>query len=154
MNRLMPAKTNEQAMATVDVLNLLLQVQNRSLPAYLAQAALFVDRGDQRIAAVLANIHADQHAMAARLADFIRERRGRLEPGTFPMVFTDLNFVSVSHLLPELIRYQKLDIQAIERCVDQLANDPEARALAEEVLGAEKAHLEQLQELAVEPAGA
>lgn len=149
-----PTKINELEMASVDVLNRLLQLQNRSLPAYLAQASLYVNRGDQRVAAVLANIHANQQAAASRLADAILDRRGRVEAGTFPTHYTHLNFVSVSHLIPELIRHQKADIRAIERCVAQLQGDPEAQALAEEVLGAERAHLEQLQELAVEPAGA
>jgi rubrerythrin len=141
-------------MTTVDILNRLLQVQTCSLPAYLAQASPFVDREDRRAAEVLANIHANQQAMATRLADAVRERRGRAEAGTFPMTFTSLNFVAMHRLLPELINYQKRDISVIEKCVAQLENDPEARALAEEVLGAERAHLEQLEELAVEPAGA
>ena len=141
-------------MTTVDILNRLLQVQNRSLLAYLAQASPFVDRADRRAAEVLANMHANQQAMAARLADAVRERRGRVEGGTFPMDFTNLNFVALNRLLPELIQHQRRDISVIERCVAQLQNDPQARALAEEVLGAERAHLEQLEELAVEPAGA
>jgi len=139
---------------TVDILNRLFQVQNRSLLTYLAQASPFVDRADRRAAEVLANMHANQQAMATRLADAIRERRGRIEAGTFPMAFTNLNFVALNRLLPELIQHQRQDISVIEKCVAQLENDPEARALAEEMLGAERAHLEQLEELAVEPAGA
>ena len=43
--------------------------------------------------------------------------------------------------------YQKQDIAAIQQCVADLAGDPAGRALAEEVLGNARGHLESLEEL-------
>lgn len=138
---------------TIDILNRLIHLESRSLPAYLGEAAVFVGPEDERAAAVLANIQANQRGLVQQLANAVRSRRGRVETGSFPMTFTDLNFVSLGHVLPELLRYQRRDIAIIESCAQSLAREPEARALAEEVLGSEKAHLEQLEELLTASAG-
>ncbi len=138
---------------TVNVLNRLITVVSRSLPAYLAQAAPFVEPGDERAAEVLANIQANQQGLITRLGNAIRERRARVEIDSFPMIYTDLNFLSLRRLLPELVKSQRRDIAIIESCARALAADPDARALAEEVLGSERAHLEQLEELLAEPVG-
>jgi hypothetical protein len=46
-----------------------------------------------------------------------------------------------------VIDYQEHDIRAIERCVAQLEGEPALHALAEEILGNTKGHLDILQEL-------
>ncbi len=138
---------------TIDILNRLIHIESRSLPAYLGEAAVFVEPGDERAAEVLANIQANQRGLVQQLADAVRSRRGRVETGSFPMTFTDLNFVSLGHMLPELLRYQRRDVAMIESCAQALVREPEARALAEEVLGSERAHLEQLEELHPSAAG-
>ena len=101
---------------------------------------------------MLADIIADQKAMAGRIAELIDARGANVDHGTFPMEFTDLNLLSLDYLLRELVRYQKRDIATIERLIAGLAGDREARELAEEVLGSERAHLEALEELAIQPA--
>ncbi len=63
------------------------------------------------------------------------------------MAFTDTHDLSLDYLLTEMAYYQKQDIAAIERCVADLAGDPEARALAEEALGNARGHLASLEEL-------
>ncbi len=133
---------------SIALLNRLFQTVYRSLPMYLAEAAdPWKHTGDEQAAETLANIVADQRAFATRIADVILDH-GTLEPGGYPMEFTDTHFLALEFLVGELIKYQQRDVARIERIVTALGDDPDARELAEETLGAEKAHLEMLEELA------
>jgi hypothetical protein len=49
------------------------------------------------------------------------------------------------------VRWQKADIQAIEQLATELAEGSEDRALAEEVLGNARGHLQSLEELLKKP---
>ena len=69
--------------------------------------------------------------------------------GEYPMLFTDIHDLSMAHVLRELIRSQKQDIQTIVDCVQELEEDPPNRNFAEECLGAAKGHLEALEGLGV-----
>ena len=135
----------------LDVLNRLFVVVYRSLPMYLADAQPWTHPGDDQASRVLGAIVTDARHYAGRIAELILRQRGRVEMGEFPMEFTDLNLLSLDYLLQELVRCQKGDIAAIERCVAELAGDREARALAEEVLGNARGHLESLAELRKRP---
>jgi hypothetical protein len=137
---------------SIDVLNRLLAIEYRSLPMYLAEAALWRDPAAEQASAALANIVLDQRNMAARIAEMILDRRGRLDMGEYPMDFTDTHCLSLDFLLKELIHYQRQDVAAIEECVTDVVDDAEARALAEEVLGSQRRHLEVLEELLRQPA--
>jgi len=141
------ARTN-----AIDALNRLFEIEHRSLSTYLADACPWTHAGDEKASAAIAHILADQQQLEARIAELIDARGGRVESGSFPMEFTEMNMLSFDFLLPELVRRQKRDIAAIEQVVASLTNDREARELAEEVLGAERAHLESLEELARQPA--
>lgn len=141
--------TNRAAM--IDTLNRLLSVECSSLPRYLAGTSPWHRSGDERAAVVLEQIVADQEYMAGRIADLIFARGGLPDPGGFPMEYTDLHMLSFDYLTGEMVRSTRLDIATIEACVRQLAGDREARALAEEVLGSERGHLESLEELVAPP---
>ena len=137
---------------TLDMLNRLFGIEHRSLPTYLADACPWTHTGDEKATAALVNIVADRQALAGRIAELIDDRGGRVDTGSFPMEYTDMNLLSLDFLLLELVRCQKRDIADIEQIVTALAADREARDLAEEVLGAARAHLEALEELAPQPA--
>ena len=132
---------------TIIALNRLLAVQCRSLPMYLVDASPRVSSGEQKAAEAMESIVADQQAMAARVAAMVTARGGALDTGEFPMEFTDLHFLGFDFLLGEIIRYQHRDIAAVEQIVASVADDPDAHDLAAEALGAERAHLEILEEL-------
>ncbi len=134
-----------------DSLNRLLAVQCRSLPMYLVDASPWTPPAEEKAAAALSNIVADQQTMAGRIAAAVTDRGGALDTGEFPMELTDLHFLRFDYLLGELIRYQQRDIATIEEIVEDLRDDPPARDLAEETLGSERAHLESLEELAGTP---
>src|SRR5688572_16303229 len=117
--------------ASIDVLNRLLAILNRSLPMYLNDATPWTHPGDEQAAQTLQRIVEDQRRDLNRLAEFIIERSGRIDPGQWPMEYTDLNFLSLDYLLHELVRHQQQDIAQIERCVSFLSQDRAARELAE-----------------------
>jgi bacterioferritin (cytochrome b1) len=130
----------------IEILNRLLTLEYHSLPAYLAGTSPWVKQGEERAAATLAHIVADQQELAGRIARLIIKRDGQPSLGGFPMEFTDLHMLSLDFLIQECIRWEQRSIAEIEACIAQLKNDPEARLLAEEALGLSKGHLENLQE--------
>ncbi len=131
-----------------DALNRLLMLLCRSFPRYLVHAPPFMRNGDRRAVEALQQIVADQEQMSQRVSRFILANEGRLEPGEFPMEFTDTHDLAVEYIIKLAINYQKQDIAAIEPIVEQLRLNPAASNLAEEALGLAKGHLESLQELA------
>jgi hypothetical protein len=137
---------------SISTLNRLLTLHCRSLPMYLADARPRIAAGEQRDQQTVDQIVRDQQALSQRIAALILDRRGIIDTGGFSMEFTDTHMLGLEFLVRELIRYQREDIAAIERCVAALAADREARELAEECLGAAKGHLESLEELTKQPA--
>src|SRR6516165_2114316 len=107
----------------IDVLSRLFQIVNRSLPMYLSGAEPWTHPGDESAAKALADMVADQKLYAGRIAEAILRERGRVDGGDFPMEFTELNMLSLDFLLGEMIRRQKLDIAAIERCIAELSGN-------------------------------
>jgi hypothetical protein len=132
---------------TIEQLNRLLEIEYRSFPMYLGDASPWLGDGDEPAAEALANIVADQRAMSQRIAGMVLDLGGRIAPGEYPMQFTDTHFLSLDYLLKELHYYQRQDIADIERLVASLAGHRAAHELAEEALGAERAHLEAIEAL-------
>ena len=137
---------------TIAALNRLFVIEHRSLPIYLADACPWTHTGDERAITALEHIIADQKEMAVRIAELVDTRGQNVSYGSFPMEYAELNLLSLDFLVREMIHCQCRDIAAMERIVADLAGDPEARDLAEQVLGAERAHLETLEELTNQPA--
>ncbi|MCA9153971.1 MAG: hypothetical protein KDA55_05095 [Planctomycetales bacterium] len=129
------------------ILNRLLILHGRSLPMYLSYAHPVLARGEDAAGDVLRQIVADQQGLADRIGEMILECNGELVHGEFPMVYTGYHDVSFDFLLPKLIQQQIRDISIISRCSEALSQHPRAKALADEALGAAKAHLESLEEL-------
>ncbi|HEX3999506.1 MAG TPA: hypothetical protein VHX65_13220 [Pirellulales bacterium] len=136
-----------------DVLGRLFVLLYRSLPMYLAEAMPWTHPGGEQAQRVLAGMVADAKAYCQRIAQRIAQLRGRLDLGEFPMEFTDLNMLSLDYLLTELVRWQKADIRRIEKLATELAAESDDHALAEEVLGNWRGHLQSLEELLHRPAG-
>ncbi len=134
-----------------EVLVRLFQRLYRSLPIYLAEAVPWTHPGGEQAQRVLAGIVADARGYCQRIAERILQLRGRLDLGEFPMEFTDLNMLSLDYLLTELVRWQKADVREIEQLSAELAQGSEDRALAEEVLGNVRGHLQSLEELLRRP---
>lgn len=137
--------------STIDVLNRLYGLHLRSLPMYLRDATPWTHNGDSKGQETLSHIVADHENTAARLGSMILDRDGVIDPGKFPMEFTGWNDLSFGFLLQRLIELQGRAIRVIESCVRQLHHDPHAKAVAEEILGEAKGHLQSLQELTRQP---
>ncbi len=136
----------------IEELNRLLEIEYRSFPMYLGDASPWTTQQDESAADALKNIMADQQAMSQRIGELILQLGGRIDPGEYPMQFTDTHFLSLEYLLKELLCYQRQDVADVEQIVARLAGQREARELAEEVLGSERAHLEAIEALQAQPA--
>lgn len=139
---------------THELLNRLLATQHRSLPMYLIYAAPWTNGGDEGAQAALQHIVDDQKSFSTRIAEYIQQHHGNVELGDFPMEFTGLNDCSLDFLIRKLIERERAAIREIESIVAGLADDPRARSLAEETLGAARGHLENLEELTKRPQNA
>jgi hypothetical protein len=139
--------------STNDLLNRLLVLHERSLPLYLSYAGADRLEASPKIAAVIRQMVEDQKRTVDRIATLILDNGGLVDRGEFPMNFTGYNDLSVKFLLHKIIERQEKTIAMIEKIADLLATAPYAQAAAREALGEAKGHLENLQEVAGEPAG-
>jgi hypothetical protein len=135
--------------AIYNALNRLLTILERSLPMYLSYAAPWTRQGDEKAVRALEYIVDEQERLAARVAELVLEL-GPVNVGEYPFEFYDMHDLSLDYLLSRLVEFQKKDVAAIERTVDELQSDRRAAAAAEEALGAARGQLETLEELAAE----
>lgn len=131
----------------VPILNRLLAILCRSLPAYLAGATPWARTDHRAIRVVLDRLVADERLYAQRVAEAVADCGGCPDPGAFPPELAAKNDLAIEFLLREVIEYQEQDLLAIEHCAAQLENDPALHALAEEILGNAKGHLDVLREV-------
>jgi hypothetical protein len=131
---------------TIQTLNELLRVLCRSLPAYLADARPWARSNDQQLRSALDHLVADQKRYAQYVAEAIAAQGGRPDPGSFASQFTAKHDLSLDFLLHEVIGHQERDISAIKRCAARLEDTSSLHALAEEILGNAKGHLDVLKE--------
>lgn len=137
---------------TYQALNRLLTILYRSLPMYLKYASPWTHVGDEKAIDVIAHIVEDQRRLSTRVAHYIMEHFGPVEMGEYPLDFPDTHDLAFDFLVGKLLACQQADVAAIEEIVVQSKDDRAAQALAEESLGAQRGHLETLEELAAEAA--
>lgn len=137
--------------ATVDTLNLVLQVHYRSLPMYLAEAEPWRRHGSTERVAVVQDLINDDVRFSKIAADWIQRRGGVIDLGEFPIGFTDTNDLALDFLIEEIVNDQQGKIADLEDCLKVADVDPGVRSLAQEALGAARGHLQSLQE--IRPAG-
>ena len=136
---------------TCAILNRLLEVVHRSLPMYFADVPSWTGLGAEPALETLSEIVRDQKSLSQQLATLILDSHCRVEVGEYPMEFTGLHDCALDYLIGRMIEYQKRDIRLIERYVEELGPDARAKALADEVLGTARGHLESLEELVRKP---
>jgi len=130
----------------IGVLNRLLAIECYSLVNYVSEAPPWTHPGNKKLMEATRDIVEDHEHYSQRLADAIEDRGGCLNTGSYPLTFTSLNDLAVDYLLARLVESQQHAIELNERCVEELLEDPQARSLASEVLGSERAHLDILKE--------
>jgi hypothetical protein len=99
--------------------------------------------------AVLQTIAEDRQRLAERVAAAIDQRGGLPETGRFPAAFTAMNDLSLDYILDCVRREQQEEAPALQRCLAELEGDPEAHALAAEILANACKHREMLDGLQV-----
>jgi hypothetical protein len=139
---------------TIDVLNRVLAILERSFPQYLQYARPYIPAGRQDVVETIAEIVACQKSLADRVSRMIVDSGALPDTGKFPIEFTDTHDLSIDYLIDEAIGYQKQDIAGLTECADALNLSPAAQALAAEALGMAKGHLESLEELRTDPGAA
>ncbi len=132
---------------TIDLLNRVLNILQRSFPQYLRYARPYIPPGREDVMQTVNEIVAGQDALAERVSQAIFESGGRPDPGEFPIEFTDMHDLGIDFLIREAIDCQRQDITDLEQCVESLRLAPAAQSLAAEALGMAKAHRESLEEL-------
>jgi hypothetical protein len=139
---------------TIDVLNRVLAILERSFPQYLQYARPYIPAGREDVMETIADIVSGQKALADRVCEMINESGALPDTGKFPIEYTDTHDLSIDFLIDQAIGYQKQDIAELAECADALNLSPAAQSLAAEALGMAKGHLESLEELQVAPASA
>jgi hypothetical protein len=132
---------------SIPVLNRLLALLCRSLPSYLADVKALGHPEGEKTRAALYRLVADQRLYAGRVAEAIVQCGGQPNSGQFPTEFAAKNDLSIEFLLREIVTGQERDVAEIAECVGRLGAVSALHALAEEVLGNAKGHLEILQGL-------
>jgi hypothetical protein len=132
----------------VPVLNELLRVLCRSLPAYLADAKPWAHSDHQQFQTALDQLVADQQRYAQLVTEAIEAHGGRPDPGRFAMQWTAKNDLSLGFLLQEVIDQQERDVTAVAQCAAALDEIAPLHSLAEEILGNARGHLDILKEIA------
>jgi hypothetical protein len=137
---------------TINVLNRVLAILERSFPQYLRWARPYIPRGRENIMETIEQIVAGEDALAERIAQQVFDSGGLPDHGEFPIEFTDTHDLAIAYLVQEAIDCMKQDVAALDACVDELRLAPVAQSLAAEAAGMSKGHLELLQKLATTPA--
>ncbi len=129
-------------------LNRLSVAHHRSLPVYLQYAPPWINRDAEEVKLVLEQIVSDQEATVDRVSTMIQDAGEDVDPGEFPIEFTGLHDLSLDYLLSRMVKGQREIVSVCEQAVSELAADALAQAVAQEAVGAAKAHLDSLLELA------
>lgn len=136
------------------VLNRVIRVVNRTLPAYLRDARPWSYPGRESALETLLDVGTQQVETAERLSGWVLDNGGTPESGDFPLAFTSYTDLSIDYLIRESLRRQTGVIAAIEEAIEDLGMVPNAVALLQEALGEAKAHRDMLTDAAGVSSGA
>ena len=140
--------------ATIDVLNQVLEILERSFPQYMLYARPYIPAGQEHVMQTIESICAGENSLAERVTQHVFDSGGLADHGDFPIEFTDTHDLGIEFLVQESIDCLKQNVVDLEECVDALRLAPGAQSLAAEALGLTKGHLELLEDLPNNPAAA
>ena len=127
---------------TIETLNRVLVVLQRSFPQYMRFARPYIPPGREDVMKTVEELVIGQDSLAERIEQYVHESGGLPDPGKFPIEFTDTHDLAIDFLISEAIGYQKEDIANLQECVQRLRLTPAAQSLASEALGMAKGQLE------------
>ncbi len=126
------------------VLQNLVRRDSRSLLQYICESFPWITAAELACFQEMVREEVDNIAAIARFLGKQRLSSGTL--GAYPMTFTNINYISLDHLLPLLIDNQRRRIAELERELPGMG-DAGSRQLAEDNLTLKRRHLQAYQEL-------
>jgi hypothetical protein len=113
---------------------------------YVREASPYAGADRPLLDAVM-RVAGEESAALAAFGDFLSSIRVPLPYlGSFPVAFTDLNFVAIRSLVPKLVAEQKQDLAKLEADAAALS-DPAARTAVERLVEVHRRHLKELEAL-------
>ena len=82
------------------------------------------------------------------LVELLDRRRQPVDFGTYPTEFTDLQYLSMEHLLGQLVNDERALVNLLEQATQACTGDNEAVTVVEPILAGEREILNQLRALA------
>ncbi len=134
--------------ATQSLLRDIVRREGRSLLQYVRDAFPWISAREPEALPQLHKLTDEELEAAAALNQFLI--RHRVTPpylGAYPMAFTNINYVSLDHLLPQLVDYERRAIADLERDLGKLSQEA-ARAQVQQLLEMKQRHLKTLESLA------
>jgi len=139
---------------TLATLAKIVRRESRSLLQYVHEAFPWTTSEEQDALGIVQELVREELASAALLARYLAKHKAPVPYlGPFPMSFTTINFISLQHLLPMLVDWEKRAAAELEQDLAALP-DPEARRLVNDLLAQKRRHLEKLHKLQAPPAQA
>lgn len=142
--------------ATQLYLQNLIRQEGRSMLQYVGEAFPWTTPANQAFLPHISEMIAAEKHKAEELTRLLLKHRGRPAfLGAYPISFTNINFISLDHLLPRLAKFEKVRIAELEADLNRLLHE-ETRSRVRELLEMKKRHLARLEELTAQrtPAGA
>lgn len=127
-------------------LNRLLAIHCCSLPMYMLDSGSWASNApkESELLQAMNNIVVGHKNLSQKIASTIMDLGGVVNTPTFPMEFTDMNFLSLDYMAREALALQIRDLAEIEKIVWDVSSNADAKIVAQEALGEAKAHLELL----------
>ena len=115
---------------------------------YVREAFPWITAEEKSALAQLQKLIGEEQGAIGRLVDLLVERN-HLYPymGSFPIAFTNINFVSLEHLLPMLVDYEARSLGELE-CDLAVITDVEALSRVQDLVDMKRRHLDALRDLA------
>ncbi len=134
--------------ATQALLQNLIRRESRSLLQYVHESYPWTTLAAQSVLTQVEQMVAEKRHALAALARLLTKRH--VPPpflGPYPMDFTNVNFVSLSYLLPLLVEQEQGNLAALEKDLSHVG-DAEIHAQVQSMLDMNRRHLEKLTEMA------
>ncbi len=126
--------------------------QSRSLLQYVHDAFPWASTGEEAALVGLQRVIAEDQQATRGLVRFMQRAKVDIPfLGSYPSWFTTINFISLDHLLPMLIREQREEIASLAAALPRVAS-PEAQDQIRRLLDLKRKHLQALESPVDSPA--
>jgi hypothetical protein len=123
---------------TLTLLQGIVRRENQSLLNYVADAYPWATAGEQETAFNLKQAVKEVQSAVAALGRFLFRRHAAPGPfGSYPMLFTTLNFIALDFLIGKLLESETRSVAELKADLARIS-DPEARAQVEKLLAAKE----------------